>query len=51
LKYQLGEQILHDKNYQFTIFVNWLNDVETSEAEKNKKNKTEQKKRFPKVTV
>jgi predicted Rossmann fold flavoprotein len=29
-----GARILHDKNYQFTIFVNWLNDVETSEAEK-----------------
>lgn len=29
-----GARILHDKNYQFTIFVNWLNDIETSEAEK-----------------
>jgi predicted Rossmann fold flavoprotein len=29
-----GARILHDKNYQFTIFVNWLNDVETSKAEK-----------------
>jgi hypothetical protein len=29
-----GARILHDKNYQFTIFVNWLNDVGTSEAEK-----------------
>ncbi|MNF27396.1 tricarballylate dehydrogenase [compost metagenome] len=29
-----GARILHDKNYQFTIFVNWLNDVETNEAEK-----------------
>ena len=29
-----GARILHDKNYHFTIFVNWLNDVETSEAEK-----------------
>lgn len=28
-----GAHILHDKNYQFTIFVNWLNDVETEEAE------------------
>jgi hypothetical protein len=32
-----GARILHDKNYQFTIFVNWLNDVETSEAEKTLK--------------
>ncbi|TDE00865.1 BaiN/RdsA family NAD(P)/FAD-dependent oxidoreductase [Flavobacterium hiemivividum] len=29
-----GARILHDKNYQFTIFVNWLNDIETTEAEK-----------------
>ncbi|MBG6109367.1 putative Rossmann fold flavoprotein [Flavobacterium sp. CG_23.5] len=29
-----GARILHDKNYQFTIFVNWLNDVENDEAEK-----------------
>ena len=29
-----GARILHDKNYQFTIFVNWLNDVETEDAEK-----------------
>ena len=29
-----GARILHDKNYQFTIFVNWLNNVETNEAEK-----------------
>ena len=27
-------RILHDKNYQFTIFVNWLNDVATDAAEK-----------------
>jgi hypothetical protein len=33
-----GARILHDKNYQFTIFVNWLNDIETSEAEKILKN-------------
>jgi predicted Rossmann fold flavoprotein len=32
-----GARILHDKNYQFTIFVNWLNDIETSEAEKTLK--------------
>jgi hypothetical protein len=37
-------------NYQFTIFVNWLNDVETSEAENTERLKTgtRQKKRFPK---
>ncbi len=29
-----GARILHDKNYQFTIDVNWLNDVETENAEK-----------------
>ena len=29
-----GARILHDKNYQFTITVNWLNDVETEDAEK-----------------
>lgn len=29
-----GARILHDKNYQFTIFVNWLNDLETDEVEK-----------------
>jgi predicted Rossmann fold flavoprotein len=29
-----GARILHDKNYQFTIFVNWLNDVEADECEK-----------------
>jgi len=27
-----GARILHDKNYQFTIFVNWLNDVDTNDA-------------------
>lgn len=27
-----GARILHDKNYQFTIFVNWLNDVDTEDA-------------------
>jgi predicted Rossmann fold flavoprotein len=32
-----GARILHDKNYQFTIFVNWLNDVETIEVEKTLK--------------
>jgi hypothetical protein len=29
-----GARILHDKNYQFTIFVNWLNDLATEDAEK-----------------
>ena len=29
-----GARILHDKNYQFTIFVNWLNDVDYEDAEK-----------------
>ncbi len=28
-----GARILHDKNYQFTIEVNWLNDVDTEETE------------------
>ncbi|MEL1242548.1 BaiN/RdsA family NAD(P)/FAD-dependent oxidoreductase [Flavobacterium flavipallidum] len=30
-----GARILHDKNYQFTIFINWLNDVDTVEAEQH----------------
>lgn len=29
-----GARTLFDKNYQFTIFVNWINDVETEDAEK-----------------
>ena len=29
-----GARILFEKNYQFTIFVNWLNDIETDDAEK-----------------
>ncbi|NDP26504.1 MAG: NAD(P)/FAD-dependent oxidoreductase [Flavobacterium sp.] len=29
-----GARILFEKNYQFTIFVNWLNDVDSTEAEK-----------------
>lgn len=29
-----GARILFEKNYHFTIFVNWLNDVETNDAEK-----------------
>jgi len=28
-----GARILHDKNYQFAIEVNWLNDIDTEEAE------------------
>ena len=28
-----GARILHDKNYQFTIFVNWLNDAEKADVE------------------
>ena len=29
-----GARTLFDKNYQFTIFVNWLNEVDTEDAEK-----------------
>jgi predicted Rossmann fold flavoprotein len=29
-----GARILFEKNYQFTIFVNWLNDLDTDDAEK-----------------
>lgn len=29
-----GARILCEKNYQFTIFVNWLNDVDADDAEK-----------------
>ncbi|PJJ10535.1 hypothetical protein CLU83_3976 [Flavobacterium sp. 1] len=29
-----GARILFDKNYQFTIYVNWLNDVDAEDAEK-----------------
>ena len=32
-----GARILHDKNYQFTIFVNWLNDLDIADAEKKLK--------------
>jgi predicted Rossmann fold flavoprotein len=28
-----GARILHDKNYQFAIQVNWLNDIDTEETE------------------
>jgi predicted Rossmann fold flavoprotein len=33
-----GARILSDKNYQFAIFVNWLNDVDAEETEKILKN-------------
>ena len=33
-----GARILAEKNYQFTIFVNWLNDIDAEEAEKILKN-------------
>ena len=29
-----GARILHDKNYQFSISINWLNDVDTENLEK-----------------
>lgn len=29
-----GARLLHEKNYQFTIFVNWLNDLEAEDTEK-----------------
>jgi predicted Rossmann fold flavoprotein len=29
-----GARILHDKNYQFSIAINWLNDIDSDEAEK-----------------
>ena len=32
-----GARILHDKNYQFTIFVNWLNDADAADVEKKLK--------------
>jgi predicted Rossmann fold flavoprotein len=32
-----GARILFEKNYQFSIFVNWLNDVATDDAEKTLK--------------
>ena len=32
-----GARILHDKNYQFTVFVNWLNDADSEEVEKKLK--------------
>jgi predicted Rossmann fold flavoprotein len=32
-----GARILHDKNYQYTIFINWLNDADTADVEKKLK--------------
>ncbi len=32
-----GARILHNKNYQFTIFVNWLNDLDAENVEKTLK--------------
>src|SRR5690606_788803 len=32
-----GARILFDKNYQFTILINWLNDIDTEDAEKKLK--------------
>ena len=32
-----GARILFDKKYQFTIFINWLNDLETDDCEKTLK--------------
>jgi predicted Rossmann fold flavoprotein len=32
-----GARILHDKNYQFTIFINWLNDADKEDVEKKLK--------------
>jgi len=32
-----GARILHDKNYQFTIYVNWLNDLDAEDVEKTLK--------------
>ncbi|AOW08410.1 BaiN/RdsA family NAD(P)/FAD-dependent oxidoreductase [Flavobacterium gilvum] len=41
-----GARILHDKNYQFTIYVNWLNDLDAEDAEKTlKANKQEHAKK------
>ncbi|MFM2367996.1 MAG: hypothetical protein RL619_292, partial [Bacteroidota bacterium] len=32
-----GARILHDKNYQYTIFINWLNDADKEDVEKKLK--------------
>jgi len=41
-----GALILHNKNYQFTIFINWLNDITPEGAEKTLKDlKQEQSKK------
>jgi len=37
-----GARILNEKNYQFTIFVNWLHDVDTEDCEKILKNLKQQ---------
>jgi predicted flavoprotein YhiN len=37
----LGVRILHDKNYQFTIFVNWLMSEDTADVEEKKRLKQE----------
>ena len=29
-----GARTLFDKNYHFTIFINWLNDLDSDECEK-----------------
>ena len=29
-----GARILHEKNYQFSVAINWLNDIDTDDAEK-----------------
>jgi predicted Rossmann fold flavoprotein len=33
-----GARTLNDKNYQFTIYVNWLHDMDLADAEKKLKN-------------
>ncbi|MFV8358452.1 NAD(P)/FAD-dependent oxidoreductase, partial [Flavobacterium sp. XS1P32] len=43
-----GARILHDKNYLFTIFINWLNDEDTADVEKKLK---ELKQEHPKKSV
>lgn len=43
-----GARILHDKNYQFTIFVNWLNDAKKEYIEKKLK---DLKQEHPKKSV
>jgi hypothetical protein len=38
----------HDKNYQFTIYVNWLNDIDTVMRKKTKEAKQEHAKKVSK---